>query len=158
VAGKITGALVPYKSRRDPQKEQFWREHLGRQRRSGLSQAAYCRIHNLNANSFSSWKVIVMSRDEDTRKEKLAEKRSARAEMSRKLREKRLLAKNDTPVFVPLVIARTEPATQAPIEGAVVEIKLPGAAVLVYQGVDEETLRAVVTTFKECWFDRTEQH
>ncbi len=35
------------------QSQQFWRDHLSQWRESNLSQAAYCRHHRLNQNSFS---------------------------------------------------------------------------------------------------------
>ena len=37
-------------------------EHVERWQRSGLSQAAYCREHGINPNTFSSWLGIYKSR------------------------------------------------------------------------------------------------
>lgn len=36
--------------------EQFWQDHIKFQQESGLSQAAYCRNHNLVCSRFSYWK------------------------------------------------------------------------------------------------------
>jgi hypothetical protein len=37
------------------EREHIWRTHLARQRRSALSQAAYCRKHGLALASFAYW-------------------------------------------------------------------------------------------------------
>ena len=36
-----------------------WRNHVAAQRVSGLTQAAYCRDHRLNAKYFSRWKRVL---------------------------------------------------------------------------------------------------
>jgi transposase-like protein len=36
-------------------RRQYWREHVGAWRRSGLSQAAYCRQHGLIPRQLSYW-------------------------------------------------------------------------------------------------------
>lgn len=43
----------PKKRRRQLQ----WAEHLASWERSGLTQSAYCKKHNLDPGSFSSWKM-----------------------------------------------------------------------------------------------------
>lgn len=136
---------------RDPEKEKFWRDAISRQRRSGLSQAEFCRREELNENSFSSWKSIIAARDDEERQAKILAKRAAREQRRQLQREKQLPAKNEVPAFVPLVLAgadRHSPST----DGALVEIRLPGAAILVYQGADSDTLRSVMLAFRECWY------
>ena len=36
-------------------KEKFWKDHANLQRRSDLSRLAYCRIHQLNYDTFGYW-------------------------------------------------------------------------------------------------------
>ena len=40
----------------DSEKSGFWRHHIGLWRKSGLSQAAYCREQGLKVNRFTYWK------------------------------------------------------------------------------------------------------
>lgn len=129
------------KSTRDPEKEKYWREILARWKASGLSQAAFCRLEGLNENSFSSWKSIIADRDLELKREKAALRKA----------ERETDLKPETPSFVPLILAGADrpPSKQ---QNAVVEIRLPGAAVLVYQGVDAETLRTVMLAYRECWY------
>src|SRR5579883_1954910 len=51
---------------RDPHKEQFWRDHLQRWQRSGLSARAYCRRQRLSAPSFYGWRRTLADRDRAT--------------------------------------------------------------------------------------------
>jgi hypothetical protein len=48
---------------RDPRKEQFWRDHLARWRRSGLSVRAYCCQQHLAVPSFYAWRRTLAHRD-----------------------------------------------------------------------------------------------
>jgi hypothetical protein len=41
---------------RDPHKEQFWRGHLARWQRSGLSIPVYCARHDLAPTNFYAWR------------------------------------------------------------------------------------------------------
>jgi transposase len=47
---------------RDPRKELFWRDHLARWQRSGLSVRAYCAQHHLAAPSFYAWRRTLAQR------------------------------------------------------------------------------------------------
>ena len=40
----------------DEEGPEYWQSHLGNWARSGLSQAAYCRNHDLDYNRFRKWK------------------------------------------------------------------------------------------------------
>lgn len=42
-------------SRAPRRNRQFWIEHVNQWRRSGLSKAAYCQLHSINAGSFYNW-------------------------------------------------------------------------------------------------------
>lgn len=44
-----------------------WQNHIRNQQESGLSQAAYCRQHNLHPVSFSQWKRRLQEGVHDTR-------------------------------------------------------------------------------------------
>jgi hypothetical protein len=47
----------------DPRKERFWRQHLRRWHRSGLSIRAYCQEHHLAEPSFYHWRRTLQHRD-----------------------------------------------------------------------------------------------
>ncbi|MFZ0930815.1 MAG: hypothetical protein WAN11_19570 [Syntrophobacteraceae bacterium] len=38
------------------EKRRLWQERLGEWKASGLTQAGYCRLHNLDARNFQYWK------------------------------------------------------------------------------------------------------
>jgi hypothetical protein len=48
---------------RDPRKERFWRGHLARWQRSGLSILAYCSRHDLAPANFYAWRRTLAQRD-----------------------------------------------------------------------------------------------
>ena len=48
-------------------KESFWRAHLARQPRSGLSIRAYCARHGLSEPSFYAWRTELARRDAEHR-------------------------------------------------------------------------------------------
>jgi transposase-like protein len=48
---------------RDPRKEQFWRGHMARWQRSGLSVPAYCARHDLTPANFYAWRRTLAQRD-----------------------------------------------------------------------------------------------
>ena len=52
---KRTGETFPVEMP-DSKKSGFWRHHIGLWRKSGLSQAAYCREQGLKVNRFTYWK------------------------------------------------------------------------------------------------------
>jgi len=41
---------------RQKDKRKFWEEHVEKWRRSGITQAEYCRRHNLSTRLFTYWK------------------------------------------------------------------------------------------------------
>lgn len=47
-------------------KERFWRRHLSRQPRSGLSIEAYCARHGLSQASFYAWRAKLARRDAES--------------------------------------------------------------------------------------------
>lgn len=42
-------------SRAPRRNRQFWIDHVSQWKRSGISKAAYCQLHSLNAGSFYNW-------------------------------------------------------------------------------------------------------
>lgn len=42
-------------SRAPNRNRQFWIDHIKQWKRSGLSKAAYCQLHSINAGSFYNW-------------------------------------------------------------------------------------------------------
>jgi hypothetical protein len=47
---------------RDLEKEKYWSEIIERQKRSGKSQAQFCKDENLNANKFYYWSGVLAKR------------------------------------------------------------------------------------------------
>jgi len=44
--------------------DDFWRQHIAQWQASGLSQAGYCRQHELTAHQFSYWKCKLLTMNE----------------------------------------------------------------------------------------------
>jgi hypothetical protein len=74
------------RGRRDPKREQFWRDVLRRQKDSGLTVRAFCAGEQLAETAFHAWRRIVRERD--------AERRPGRAAS----------AAAAAPAFVPVVV------------------------------------------------------
>lgn len=49
--------------RRNPKREQYWREAVVGQRRSGQSVRAYCQAHGLNPSNFYAWRRDLQQRE-----------------------------------------------------------------------------------------------
>ena len=135
------------KSNRDPEKEKFWREVVASQQKSGLTQPEYCRVNGLNENSLSWWKREIPARDKGARKERAQE----RAQKRKLAMEQNISETNRTPSFVPLVFAAAENSS-TPEGVGLVELRFPGAAVLIHAGADNNAIRSVILAFRECWF------
>jgi hypothetical protein len=54
--------------RRDPEKEQLWRQRLDEQKKSNLKIVDYCRRTGLSAASFHWWKNEIRKRDDENNK------------------------------------------------------------------------------------------
>ena len=52
------------KKKRVYKSKAFWKKHVSLWEQSGLSQAEYCRQHNLLATTFSNWKYKFMKQSE----------------------------------------------------------------------------------------------
>jgi hypothetical protein len=52
----MTHAFPKRRYRRSANTRAHWKHHLAAQRTSGLTQAAYCREHQLCPKSFTGWK------------------------------------------------------------------------------------------------------
>ena len=55
------------RSKRDPEKEAFWRLVLEEHQRSGLSAREFCRNEGLAESSFHSWKRVLADRDQESK-------------------------------------------------------------------------------------------
>lgn len=71
-------------TQRDPQREQFWRETIGRQAASGLNVREFCRQDGLAETSFFAWRRTIRQRDGE-------------------------VESSDGPAFVPAVVTNTSP-------------------------------------------------
>jgi hypothetical protein len=48
-------SITQAKSSANPAQEQYWKEHVAKQKESGLSVTTYCRQHQLNYDRFYYW-------------------------------------------------------------------------------------------------------
>ncbi len=113
----------------DKVKELFWRKALVRFAESGLSQSAFCKREGLNQNNFSWWKRTILERD--------AEKGTPSTK-----------GEQQTP-FVP-VIPRAEDLSPTQRDPApVAEIDLDTRTVRIFKAAGAETLRALLTVFRD---------
>jgi transposase-like protein len=55
------------RQRRDPEREAFWREALGRYAASGMSVRAFCQRERLTESAFYAWRRTIAQRDGDRR-------------------------------------------------------------------------------------------
>ncbi len=107
---------------RDPAKERFWRHILEQFHASGLSVAAFCRLHHLPAGSLYAWRRTLADRD----------RRAAAAE---------------PPQFVPVLLSATAMPGDAP---AALELLLPQGRVLrVPAGFDADSLRRLLAVLEQ---------
>jgi transposase-like protein len=116
---------------RDRGKERFWREMVGRWRRSGVTIRAFCAEHGLSEPSFYGWRREIARRDEPIGE------RSARTG-ARSVRQAKGL-----PAFVPLRV--TPPESAATLEVVVGA----GHIVRVAPGFDAATLRHLLAVLAE---------
>lgn len=105
---------------RNPDKENFWRNVLEKQRRSGLSIRAFCARQGLSEPSFHAWRRTLAERD----------------------RQSASVASKPTPAFVPVRIAL--PTTESTIE-LVVGV---GRVIRVSSGFDADTLRNLIAVLE----------
>jgi hypothetical protein len=117
---------------RDRGKERFWREMVGRWRRSGVSIRDFCDAHGLSEPSFYAWRREIAKRDEQARE------RPARTSARSARRPE-----GGLPAFVPLRVTPTEPAPALElVVGA-------GHVVRVAPGFDAPTLRSLLAVLAE---------
>ena len=89
--------------RRDPKREAFWREVVGRQAASSLGVRAFCQRERLRESAFHWWRRTIARRDAQARPPK-------------------------PPAFLPVVVERQEPQDAITIELAGRRVlRLPGS-------------------------------
>jgi transposase-like protein len=110
--------------RRDPKREQFWRETVAAFEKSGLSVRAFCTARDLPETSFFNWRRTLRKRD-----------RQRPAPRSQEVRQ---------PTLVPLRVV-----PNAVVANAVLEIVLPtGLIVRVPAGAEVSVVAALVTALR----------
>jgi hypothetical protein len=55
---------------RDPKRESFWREALGRHATSGMSVRAFCQREKLTESTFFAWRRTIADRDAELKRPK----------------------------------------------------------------------------------------
>ncbi len=107
---------------RDPAKERFWRHTLEQFHASGLSVAAFCRLHHLPPGSLYAWRRTLADRD-------------------------RQAAAADLPQFVPVLLPAPAGTNDAP---AAFELLLPQGRVLrVPASFDADSLRRLLAVLEQ---------
>jgi hypothetical protein len=138
-------------SRRDPVKEQFWRDTLRRQKASGLSIREFCARHKLVETAFYSWRTEIQRRDDESHASLVptsgmrATKRSqsARRVRAKKSHDSKTKSAVERPKFLPVAVTGLAAAN-------FVEISLPSGVVLrIGRDCDRKTLRTVLATVLE---------
>ena len=110
---------------RDVNKERFWREAIGRWRRSGQTIRGFCRKQGLSEVSFHAWRRTIAQRDEQV---------------------PCATPLNCEPVFVPVRLTPAVPgANEVPLE----LVLGSGRIVRVPPGFDADTLRQLLTVLDD---------
>ena len=137
-------------------RESFWREKLKQWRESGQSQAAFCRVHELNENSFSYWKMETKKRDLLCSAASTPEKRLKGSE--EKPRQRKMEVSASTPAFVRFAIsdchspetveteeskARESPSQQV-IAAEIVDAST-GRRLRIFNGADQATVATLLS-------------
>jgi transposase len=120
---------MPRRGEHNHHKERFWRRLLGQWQRSGLTVRDFCVQHGVSEPSFYAWRRIITQRDQ------------GRSDPSRG-GAGRSSAK---PVFVPIRVMPTAPASVAPLEIVLGR----GQVVRVLPGFDAATLRQLLAILEE---------
>ena len=110
------------RTRRDPVKEQFWRQTLRDWIDSGKSRAEFCRVRKLSANTFDFWRRELAKRD----RHQTPDRSNASGQPK--------------PILLPVKI----------VSGLPLQITLGnGTAIAVPAGFDREHLRAVLQVLED---------
>ena len=123
--------------RRDPAKEQYWRQLLQRWQTSGQSVHAFCRTHELSRPLFYAWRGILAERDAAAAAPRSNVPTPAAA----------------SPAFVPVHVRADDPAEVNTPEDACLEVLLSGQRVLrIRPGFDAATLQRLLAVLEppEC--------
>ena len=123
---------------RDSAKERYWRQMLGLLNESGLSQAQFCKEHNLNAHTLSSWKYTIRDRDKE-----LASKTSSKQRTSPKFTKIDSSEPAPESAHVSLPEARASAST---ITAELINAET-GTKLRIFSGADQATLAAVLAVW-----------
>jgi len=119
--------------RRDPAKEQYWRQLLQRWQTSGQSVHAFCRTHELSRPLFYAWRGILAERDAAAAAPRSNVPTPAAA----------------SPAFVPVHVRADDPAEVNTPEDACLEVLLSGQRVLrIRPGFDAATLQRLLAVLE----------
>jgi len=132
-------------SLRDPEKEVYWRQKLLEWKRSGLSQAEFCRREGLNQNTFSSWKTIIPERDAEQRIKDRSERVAAKEKPSfiRVEVDTKGSAKVNKPAQDNSKMKTAERPPERTVAAELIDAKI-GYRVRIFNGADVSTLTAIV--------------
>jgi len=126
--------------RRDPAKEQFWRQTVERQQASGVSVRVFCQREGLGEASFYMWRRELARRDRAQAQAPAQAPIESRLQEQRQGQRRRRRRRRLRAAFVPVRLA-------VPEQAAAIEIALAGGVVVrVRPGFDAQALRQVLAT------------
>jgi transposase-like protein len=122
------------------EREQFWRDLIGRQPSSGLSIASFCDDAGVSANSFFVWKRRLRSQAGDSKRRPASRRRWNRSANSSR-------PSGHSPTASPLVPVRliADPVHRQALNAGAIEVEWPDGVVLrVSAECDGRVVRDVV--------------
>ena len=120
--------MTKRRSRRDPDKERFWRQAIRRQQKSGMTVSAFCAAEELKDWSFHWWRRELAKRDR--------EKPTAEP----------VQAANDVPPFVPVQLVPDRGEIHR--SGTIEVVLTSGQCVRIPDGFDPLVLDSVLTVLE----------
>lgn len=130
---------------RDPKKERFWRQVIGRQAKSGQSIRGFCLKRGVSEASFHFWRKELAKRDGESRRSRSGSPRHPTAKTSRPSRQSPSSGSRQA-TFVPVRVASS---SELHASTATIEIALPsGYLVRVGSSVDSEALSKVISALE----------
>jgi transposase-like protein len=130
--------------RASQEREQFWRELIGRQPASGVSIAQFCKQTGVSANSFFVWKRRLRRQNDQANRGKPTSSRSRTRPLARSSRSNDFTAAASPLVPVRLVV---DPVHRKALNAGAIEVEWPDGVILrMSAGCDPNAVRDLMKT------------